>query len=371
MKICSRLLCILGFFASSAAIAVPVLSPSTAPPAGLKEIPVSIGGRVVKAEADNGTAFRYQWPGVYFEAGFSGPAAYFKVGPGKVIFHVSVDDKPLAPLINPAPGYYVVSGLGSGDHALRIEAATESQAAPNEFGGIFVSQDAGARALPKRGRAVEFIGDSHTVGYGNISATRDCTTDVVWATTDNTQAFGPILARHYGADYRINAISGRGVVRNYDGFAGDLLPQAYPYALFDRSVKAPDSTWRPDVVVIALGTNDFSTPLKASEKWKTREELHKDYENTYVDFVHSLRQKYPQAYFILWATELSNGEIESEVRKVVDELKSSGERNVQFVPMTGLSMSGCHYHPSAADDTTIAERLIKVIDATPGIWPAM
>jgi lysophospholipase L1-like esterase len=371
MNSLSKLIGILALSASSAAIAAPRLLPLAAPPADLRELPTSVGGRVVTAGEGKEKTFRYQWPGVYFEAGFSGTAAYFKLGPGNVILHLSVDGKPLPPLVKPVPGYYVVDGLGDGVHALRIDVATESQAAPNEFGGFFVGQDATSRTLPKRSRTLEFIGDSHTVGYGNISATRECTTDQVWATTDNTQAFGPIVASHYGADYRINAISGRGVVRNYDGFTADFLPQAYPYDLFDKSVKTSEGTWQPDVVVIALGTNDFSTPLKPSEKWKTREALHADYEQTYVDFVRSLRQRYPQTYFVLWATDLSNGEIQSEVRKVVDELKSSGEKKVQFLPIGGLAMSGCHSHPSAGDDAAIAQRLIDVIDATPGIWPAM
>jgi hypothetical protein len=37
------------------------------------------------------------------------------------------------------------------------------------------------------------------------------------ATTDNSQAFGPKVAKHYAADYQVNAISGRGIVRNFNG----------------------------------------------------------------------------------------------------------------------------------------------------------
>jgi len=29
----------------------------------------------------------------------------------------------------------------------------------------------------------------------------------------------PLVARRFDADYQVNAISGRGLVRNYDGFA--------------------------------------------------------------------------------------------------------------------------------------------------------
>src|SRR6185312_14756892 len=107
---------------------------------------------------------------------------------------------------------------------------------------------------------IEFIGDSHTVGYGNTSRTRECTQDDVWKTTDNSQSFGPLIAGHYAADYQINAISGRGIVRNYNGTPGDTLPVAYPYVLFDKKEEYSDPHWKPQIIVISLGTNDFSTP---------------------------------------------------------------------------------------------------------------
>lgn len=330
---------------------------------GLKPLPMAVGGRV----AGQGS-LGYQWPGVYFETAFEGSSAYFTLGPGKVILHVLVDGKALAPMDKPAAGTYRLGGLAAGKHTLRIEVATESQAGPNVFGGFALPKDGVPAALPKRSRRIEFIGDSHTVGYGNVSPTHDCSTDDVWKTTDNTQAFGPVTARHYGADYRVNAISGRGIVRNYDGFTADQLPLAYPYALFDRSVTADDTGWRPQVIVIALGTNDFSTPLKPGERWKTRAELHADYEATYVKFVQSLRTKHPEAYIVLWATGLAGGEIADEVAKVADQLKAGGEKRLAYLPLKDLVMGGCHFHPSAADDQTIANALIKVIDAQPGVW---
>jgi hypothetical protein len=33
-------------------------------------------------------------------------------------------------------------------------------------------------------------------------------------------------------------------------------------------------------------------------------------------------------------------------------------------------LSGCHYHPSVADDRQIADALIRHLDAQPDVWPA-
>lgn len=310
----------------------------------------------------------YQWPGVYVEATFVGESAYFTLGPGKVILHVLADGERIGTLVQPAPGVYRVSGLSPGRHTLRLDVATESQAGPNIFQGFGLPPDAAPAPVEKRSRRIEFIGDSHTVGYGNTSTARECSEEEVWRTTDNTQAFGPLTARHYGADYRVHAISGRGVVRNYNGFAADTVPMAYPYVLFDRTAQDMSSAWQPQVVVIALGTNDFSTPLNPGEKWKTRQELHADYEAGYVKFVQSLRTRYAGAHFVLWATDGANGEIQAEVRKVVEQLHAAGEKRVSFMPVNGLAFTACHYHPSVADSQAISKQLIKLIDAQPDLW---
>jgi lysophospholipase L1-like esterase len=53
--------------------------------------------------------------------------------------------------------------------------------------------------------------------------------------------------------------------------------------------------WKPQIIVVALGTNDFSTQLNPGERWKTRGELHSDYEKTSARFIQSLRAGNPDA----------------------------------------------------------------------------
>jgi len=150
--------------------------------------------------------------------------------------------------------------------------------------------------------------------------------------------------------------------------AADTLPAAYPFTLFDKATRYVDPAWRPRLFVIALGTNDFTTALHPGEPWKTREALHADYEQRYVDFVKRLRARDPDAHVVLWATDMANGEIAAEVGKVVARLKAEGQRNVAFVPITGLALTGCNSHPSTADDVRIAAKLSGYIDAHPEMW---
>jgi len=325
-------------------------------------LPVHVGGRAIRRGPAAAPDYQRQWPGSYFETAFDGTAIYLKVGSGDVILHVLVDDRSPIPLVKPKAGFYLLDGLPPGPHRVRVEVVTEGQAGPSSFGGFYPAT--GAKAMPVRARArqIEFIGDSHTVGYGNTSPSRQCTTDQVWATTDTSQGIAGLIARRYGADYQVNAISGRGVVRNYGGFAADTLPMAYPFQLFDKAERYSDTGWRPQVIIIALGANDFSTPLKPGEKWATRDALHADFEASYVRFIQDLRRRNPRARFLLWATDLAGGEIDAEVQKVVDKLHASGERRVDYVPVRGLNMTACDYHPSTTDDRTIANALSRVID---------
>src|SRR5262245_18502464 len=105
--------------------------------------------------------------------------------------------------------------------------------------------------------------------------------------------------------------------------------------LLDHSARYEDSHWRPQVIVIALGTNDFTTALHPGEKWKTRDELHADFEATYVKFIESLRARNRDAFNFVWTTDMADGEIESEARRVVARLESAGEKRIAFVPMHG------------------------------------
>ncbi|MDG2520674.1 GDSL-type esterase/lipase family protein [Caulobacter segnis] len=348
---------------ASGAWAQPKVLPAPLAGEGLTAAETVVIGRAVRTAQ----GWSHQWPGVYFEAAFEGPRIFFDIGPGDRIVRVTVDGEPAAHLTKPS-GRYRVDGLGEGPHVVRVEIVTESQAAPNQFGGFFLDGEGRAAAAPRPGRQIEFIGDSHTVGFGNTSATRDCTKDEVWATTDTSQAYGPMVARHFKADYQVNAISGRGVVRNYAGRPGRTLPQAYPHALLETTDAYDGQGWRPDLIVIALGTNDFSTALAPGEPWADRAALQADFVKTYVAFMRDLRRLNPQARFVLWAADVAEGEVQAQVEKVVRKLQEDGETRLSYVAVNKLAMSGCAWHPSLEDDRIIAEAIIKAVDAQPHVF---
>lgn len=115
----------------------------------------------------------------------------------------------------------------------------------------------------RAGRHIEFIGNSLTCGYGTEGLSKD---EPFKPQTENcNKAYACIIARYFGADYTLIAHSGRGAARNYgDKNATSQNTMADRVAnTFDEAAEPAwdfaASPYRPDLVVINLGSNDFST----------------------------------------------------------------------------------------------------------------
>lgn len=329
------------------------------------ELQPYVGGRAVAAKTGEDTSWTYQWPGVYFEGRFTGDSIDVKVDDAENNLYVYVDGAHKLTLTRPGKTTVALKDLGPGEHTVRLEKSSETQEKTATFDGFFVPAPDNALPSPSYQRRIEFIGDSYTVGYGVQSRGQTCTVQDVYDTTDTSAAFAPMIAKRFGAAYRINAFSGRGVVRNYDGIVpGVTLPVLYPYALFDRSVKADDSGWTPDVVVIGLGTNDFSTPLNPGEKWATREAERVDFVNTYASFVKSLHARWPGAHIILMASTGYEHEIEEAVNATSQTLHDQG-LDVEVIVFAGLDYQACDGHPSLKDETVLSQLLYESISQLP------
>lgn len=319
-----------------------------------------VGGRVLLEDG----VYVSQWPGTYFETAFSGREAFFRAGEGDVHLRVTVDGKAIS-MLRPGSGLQRIGGLSDGDHSLRIDVISEHQTAAIRFAG-FLGTPARQIKVAPRARQIEFIGDSHTVGYANTSLERNCSAATVWETTDTAAGIAGLVAARYDADYQVNAISGRGVVRNYDGMDEDTLPQAYPFVLFDKQIWYADADWRPQVIIVALGTNDFSTALKPGERWASRDELTADYETAYAAFLRGLRLRAPKARILVWGADGS--EMAAASRRVVARLSDEGDTHIAFVPVVGMNLEACDWHPDLADDRVVATALQAVLDTDMGVW---
>jgi lysophospholipase L1-like esterase len=307
-------------------------------------VPLHAGGRVT---ADG----RFGWPGVYFEGRFKGTAVTVSVEAGTDHLAILIDGVERAVLKKPGRVERRFDGLRAGEHVIRVEKLTETQSGYSRMLGITTN----GTALPPvaRARRVEFIGDSHSVGYGATSDVRTCKPEAVHDTTNTSLAFGPLLAKKWDADYRVIAFSGRGIVRNYaGGNPGETLPVLYPRAIPGEPAPAAADSWKPQLIVLNLGTNDFSTPVHAGEAWKDEAALRADYRAKYVAFVRRLQQANPGARFLL----MGAANFITDVRAVAAETKAKA------VEVPTLALTACNFHPSLADQ----RRMADVVEAAVG-----
>jgi lysophospholipase L1-like esterase len=328
-------------------------------------------GRVV----NDGDTVRYSWPGIYFEGRFRGTGVGVVLNDADNDYDIEVDGEHVTTLVTPGRTTYRVENLAGGEHTVRVVKRTESPWATSEFGGFVAAAGGEILAAPAaRTRQIEFIGDSYTAGYGNLSTSRDCTSDQVNRTTNTDRSFGALAARRLDADYQVNAVSGRGMVRNYNG----QDPQVNYRTYYDRALLNTDGdvwqnpgTWQPQVVVVGLGINDFSTAVNAGEQW-TEASLLSGYRTAYHAFLDKLRDRYgPDTVIVVSATYMSNTTVYGETtQQIVAERNAAGDDQIRYwyFDNTGLDYNGCHWHPSVKDHQVISERLYDYLTSLQLDW---
>lgn len=348
-------------------LAVAAIAPIVAEPPVAAPLPVHVGGRVV-TEDDGSLSFG--WPGTYIEGRFHGTAIRVRADAPTDFLGLLIDGRAVTTLRKPGSADVTIDGLANNDHVVRLEKRTESQTGGTRFFGFYPAQNSVVLPPPPvRRRQIEFIGDSYTVGYGNTSVTTACDNNEVHDRTDTQQAFGPLVARYFQADYRINAYSGFGIVRNYNGSSPDSsMPALYDRLKPDDVIHrdGPRGDWQPQIIVINLGTNDFSTPVHAGERWPDRPTLAAAYRERYVGFARQIAARQPQARMILMASPMFLDEVE----QVAAMVKNRGIPNVTVLSFSELALSACDFHPSLDDERQLAVSLQQAI-ARLAIWPGL
>ncbi|MEJ6402918.1 SGNH/GDSL hydrolase family protein [Yoonia sp. 2307UL14-13] len=322
---------------------------------GLAPLELTVVGRTTKHQ----DGFAHLWPAVYAKAVFAGDGVFIAFRDTINRYRVFVDDAPAHVVTVTRPGDAVIrlTGFGPGPHALRIEKISESFSDDGRVLGVFVADPGNTRPAPQLlDRQIMFIGDSDTVGLGNLSKSRDCRGDDVFRLTDTTQSFGPRVARHFDADYQMIARSGIGLIRNYDG----VSPGTGMVAVYG-SGGADHPTWQPDLIVVTLGSNDLGGDLSAEEQWADKEALTADFVAQYRRFLTDMGAAYPGAQFILLTiANFGPGYLTAHEAVMVDLPDGIASRtHLRAVP--AMTQEGCGWHPSPSDHRMIADHLIAYL----------
>ncbi|URZ01903.1 SGNH/GDSL hydrolase family protein [Clostridium felsineum] len=274
---------------------------------------------------------------------------------GKVQTPINVSTTTLSPIV-------LASGLTQGKHSIELVKRTEASVGEVQFLGFNVTEGKLLSAPKPSDKRIMFVGDSITCGYGN-----EGTSQYQSFTTKNENAYlayGAVTARLIGADSETVCWSGKGLVRNYGGNTTDLMPDLYDRILpYNTTLLWDSSKWIPQVVVINLGTNDFS--IGAPDKTV--------FTSAYLKFISKIRGQYPKADIYCAVGPMLNGDNLTQardyVKSTVDSEEALGDKKVHFIefPMQDPANGyGEDWHPTVKTHEIMANQLANQIKADLG-----
>jgi lysophospholipase L1-like esterase len=245
-------------------------------------------------------------------------------------------------------------------HTLELYRDIEASYGVSQFLGI--TEATLVAPAPGPGRLVEFVGDSITAGYGNLGVEPhpNYTTPMPCHYSYDTQSaymsYGAVTARALKADASLIAASGWGVYRDLSGNMNNVLPKVYANTLGYNAPPTWDFGIKPDVVVVDLGTNDFSGSDPGMP-----------YQQALSTFVDTIRSKYPSAWIFLALGSMlgmpQHDQAKTYMQAVVTSHGGDGGK-VAFVDMgtqDALKGTGCDWHPNTAEDQRMADILAPAI----------
>lgn len=340
------------------------------------------------------------YPSVSIKAKFNGTSVSAKIydyGTGSInntnYYKVLIDNEIVTEQLKMLTGentYLLAESLTEDEHTIELIKITEGASGKSSFRGFLItgSLEVLVQADPLPNKKIEFIGDSWTCGYGNLSqyATGNASMEhsgYVAQNEDNYYSWAPITARAIGAQYHVTATSGRGLYRNNTGSEDNTLPKNYNNTLEDNSSVIYDhNSFHPDVISIHLGTNDLAQE-EGGEQFKLDDDAFK---STYIDFIDKLLLLHPCVNIIIcygnsksdswptWTKQLTR------LESIANEVSSryyGGNVTTLKLPYTAEKWTGnpeddCGYgdawHPTICSHKAMSEVLINKINSMNIIW---
>lgn len=307
----------------------------------------------------------FDWVGTYFETRFTGGHVSIKVSEtGESYYNVFVDDRlhRVVKISGTDTLVNLVSGIDKSLHRLRVQKRTEGEFGRTTVHQFLLSDSGYLKEEPvKRSRHIEFIGNSLTCGYGVEG--KDRNEPFLLETENCNMAFAAMVARYFNADYTLIAHSGRGVVRNYGDSVrvSEVTMKDRMLNTFDEdfTIKWNFTDYHPDLVVVNLGSNDFSTephPYKS------------EFVKGYTQLVMQLRKYYGDIPIICVYPVAIQAPVFEYYQAVIDELNDS---NVFLLRLdknlyNRTTDMGAAWHPGYSAHKKMAMWLIPYIATVMG-----
>lgn len=318
----------------------------------------------------------FAWPGCAFEANLPGPLIGMRLADGRGDYDVEIDGVLDTVVITDAVRD-IIFGTAFTDelHRVRVTLRNEHHYNTASFRGFILAdgkEPGPAPAMPSR--KIEFIGDSYTAGYGIEGTDDSCSEEQLRNTTNVDKSFATLVTKAFHAQSFILGWSGAGMVRNY-GEKTQRGQTPYP-SRYNRTLSSASglkwtfSNWTADLVVICLGTNDYSTEPVPDDSM---------FIGDYHKLIATITGNYPDAAVVCVGTHdtLLRSKVATVVAEEQTQLSHPQVFGAQFPD--SLALTACDFHPSITDNQAIAAVLVDIImkrlgwDTTatgvrPGAW---
>jgi lysophospholipase L1-like esterase len=288
----------------------------------------------------------FEWSGSAIWTRFFGTTISAELGGSASDFEVEVDGVRQPVIFHPGGDqtYVLASGLRRATHDLKLTRRTEAFFSTSTFLGF-----RGARLIPtpRPARLIEMIGDSITCGYGVTGVGPGC--HFSHDTEAETHAWGALAASQLGATHHAICWSGIGVFRNFNDEPGALMPERYNFITPNESSRPYGFTPRPQVVVINLGTNDFSVGVDPGQ----------GFVDAMTAFVAQVRSHYRSIPIVLATSPMLGGTQHTTHKGYLETVARTDPHTVVLdLPEQQASDGfGCDFHPSEITAQKMADGL--------------
>lgn len=315
--------------------------------------------------AENNGSVSFDWTGVHLRTQVSGGYLAVKMTDTKGDYYDLFIDGQFAKTFKVSSDTVVtlVSGAASKTHRVLLYKRTEGEQGITTVSQFLTNKNGALKKCADTPvRKIEFIGNSITCGFG--TEVTDGKAPFRPDTENSYHSYASIVSRYFDADYHLVAHSGLGVVRNYGDkktMSDKTMRQRF-FQTFDQNpaVQWDFSKWKPDVVVIKLGTNDLSNP----DIYPTEEQ----FVNGYLDLIASVKKAYGNIPVVCVSSCMSGEKLYQYVQEVV---RRSNDKTIHFVGLLPSLLNfttdfGACYHPNYEGQKKMASVLIPSISTVMG-----
>ncbi len=255
--------------------------------------------------------------------------------------------------------YEIAKDLKNTEHRLIVCKATEAQNGYIEFSGLLCNELVGFK--DNRKHKIEFIGDSVTCGMGLDMSELPCSSGQWYDQHNAYLAYGQLVAKKLNANWLLSSVSGIGVNRNWNS-PGPTMPQVYEnlYLNTDSNSLWDAGNFKPDLISVCLGTNDFS---EGDGSYDRGELDQVKFIADYIQFVKLIRNRYPDAQICCLSSPMFSGDkstrLAGYISQVVQHFKQvENDDKIHAFVFSGTYIKGCTTHPDKDEHQKIADELL-------------